>query len=414
MLSEPATDRNSPALASGTLPNRTRSNIGWLAAAFILIGLNLRPGIASLSPLLPMIETALGLSGLQMSMLTMLPVACLGLFGPFAPRLAARFGIGRSIRWLLVLLSAGLLLRVVPATATLFAGTAILGAAIGMIGVLMPVVARVGFPSRLGFMMGVYTMSLCVGAAVATGVMAPLALAIERTATAPAWSLALAFWAVPALLAMGLWWRQPATQPPAGGSARIVAVRLWRKKLAWQVTGFMAAQSSLAFVTFGWLPVILQDRGFSEVEAGGVASLSFVAQALTALLVPTLAARCRQQSLWAIGIMTAVGAGLCACMLAPVKFAPFSAVLLGLGQGGSFGLALTLIVLRTTDARIATSLSGMVQSVGSVVASLGPLLAGIMRPASGDWTHAAIAVSLIAAAAGVLGALAGRPVRITS
>jgi CP family cyanate transporter-like MFS transporter len=187
---------------------------------------------------------------------------------------------------------------------------------------------------------------------------------------------------------------------------------LLRDPLAWQVTGFMAAQSSLAFITFGWLPVILQDRGMPATEAGLVASLSIMTQTVTALSVPTLAARCRDQRLWAVGIMSVVAAGLACSILAPLQYSIWSGLLLGLGQGGSFGLALTLIVLRASDSSSAASLSGMVQSIGSVIASLGPFLAGMIRRPDGDWSGAVLPFVVIAALAALLGAKAGRPLSV--
>lgn len=54
------------------------------------------------------------------------------------------------------------------------------------------------------------------------------------------------------------------------------------------------------------------------------------------------------------------------------------AVLLGLGQGGGFSLALTLIVLRTATSRLAGKLSGLTQGGGYALAALGPLAVGVM------------------------------------
>ncbi len=170
----------------------------------------------------------------------------------------------------------------------------------------------------------------------------------------------------------------------------------------------MATLSSLAFVTFGWLPVLLQDRGLAALDAGAIASLSIMAQAATALLIPTLAARSRQQSLWAVAIMACVAAGLLGCIFAPPAALPGWGILLGLGQGGSLGLASTLIVLRTDQPQMAAAVSGMVQGIGSLIAALGPFLAGMLRDFDGSWHISAAAFTLIAGAAAAFGALAGR------
>lgn len=390
------------------LTSRTAAPAALSLVAFFLIGFNLRPGISSLAPLLPQVVRDLGLTPSGTSILTMLPILCLGLFGPFAQTFAGRFGLGKMITGLLLLLVIGLALRAIENAATFFLATAIIGTAIGMIGVLMPAVARLWFPQKIGLMMGVHTMSLCMGAASAAGLSGLIAL-LAGESVVGGWALSLSVWAIPALATTLLWTlvRQDVGSSPRSESNNTSS--LWRNPLAWQVTGFMAAQSSLAFVTFGWLPVILQDRGLKAIESGGVASLSIMAQAVSALLVPTLAVRTRQQSTWAIGIMTCVALGLLGCILAPTGLLIAFGLLLGLGQGGSFGLALTLIVLRTNQPQASATLSGMVQGIGTLIAALGPLLAGLLRNFDPTWHLAAFAFSFIAVIAMILGNFAGRP-----
>jgi CP family cyanate transporter-like MFS transporter len=60
-------------------------------------------------------------------------------------------------------------------------------------------------------------------------------------------------------------------------------------------------------------------------------------------------------------------------------------VLLGLGQGASFSLALAFFALRSPDPGHAAALSGMAQSVGYLLAAAGPILFGVLRDATGAW-----------------------------
>ena len=374
-----------------------------LAGTFILVALNLRPGISSLGALLPRIIADLRLNPIEVSLLAMLPVLCFGIFGQRAVGCSRAWGLKRSIGLLLATLAIGLALRAIPSTLTLFAGTTIAGATIGMISVLMPVVARLWFPQRIGLMMGIYTMSLCIGAAAGSGLSEPLALIF-----AGKWPLALAIWVVPAVAALLFWILRQDSFPPRQSSGT-AGVALWRIPLAWQVTGFMAMQSSLAFVTFSWLPVMLQDRGIGAVEAGGITSLSLITQAASALLVPTFAARHTSQSPWAIGIMGIVGLGYLGCIFAPHVAIVESALLLGLGQGGSFALALTFIVLRSSTPQESAALSAMTQSLGSLIASAGPFIAGYLRDIDPSWRLCGGVLAAVACLAALLGAYAGRP-----
>ena len=60
-------------------------------------------------------------------------------------------------------------------------------------------------------------------------------------------------------------------------------------------------------------------------------------------------------------------------------------VLLGLGQGACFSLALTFFALRARDPEHAAALSGMAQAVGYLLAAVGPFLFGVLRDATHAW-----------------------------
>ena len=57
----------------------------------------------------------------------------------------------------------------------------------------------------------------------------------------------------------------------------------------------------------------------------------------------------------------------------------------GIGSG-MFPLALTMIGMRSADPATVASLSAFVQSIGYVIAGLGPLLFGVLHGATGSWT----------------------------
>ena len=129
-----------------------------------------------------------------------------------------------------------------------FLGSVMAGASIGIIGVLLPGIVKRDFPQHAGTLTGVYTMALCLGAALAAGATVPLARHFDDS-----WALGLGFWLVPALIAMVVW----LPQARQGHGLHKVAYRvrgLWRDPLAWQVTLYMGLQSSLAYIVFGWLP----------------------------------------------------------------------------------------------------------------------------------------------------------------
>ncbi len=392
-----ATEKPMSLLKPATVPR------SWLLlVGLVLVALNLRPALSSMAPLLADVSRSLGLSAASAGLLTTLPVLCLGLFAPLAPMLARRFGSERVVFGILWLLALGILLRSQLGVLGLFTGSLLAGASIGIIGVLLPGIVKRDFPKQAGTMTGVYSMALCLGAALAAGASVPLSHYFDDR-----WAWGLGFWCITAVLAALVWWpqtrQQHGTRPPA------VRVRgLWRDPLAWQVTLFMGLQSSLAYIVFGWLPSILMGRGLSAVEAGLVMSGSIIVQLPSALLAPWLATRGRDQRLAVVLAMALSLLGLMGCLYAPLGGLWAWAVVLGLGQGGAFALALTLIVLRSRDAHVAANLSSMAQGVGYTVASMGPLAVGLVHGWTGSWGPVGWIFAVVGAAATVAGLGAGR------
>ena len=375
----------------------------WLLImGLILVAMNLRPALSSLSPLLSDVSASLGLSAARAGLLTTLPVLCLGLFAPLAPILARRFGAERVVLGILLTLAAGITLRSSFGETGLFAGSLIAGASIGIIGVLLPGIVKRDFARQAGAMTGVYTMALCLGAALAAGATVPLSHYFGDS-----WTIGLGFWIVPALVAALFW--LPQTGQKHGAHQVAYRVKgLLRDPLAWQVTLYMGLQSSLAYIVFGWVPSILISRGLSATEAGLALSGSIIVQLLSALTAPWLATRGKDQRLAIVVVMLLTLGGLFGCLFAPIEGLWGWAILLGLGQGGTFSLALTLIVLRSRDSHVAANLSGMAQGIGYTLASLGPLAVGVLHDWTGGWGATGWVFGVIGVGAMVAGLCAGR------
>ncbi|KHK64486.1 CynX/NimT family MFS transporter [Pseudomonas frederiksbergensis] len=375
----------------------------WLLLlGLILVALNLRPALSSMAPLLSDVSKSLGLSAAQAGLLTTLPVLCLGLFAPLAPVLARRFGAERVVLGILLTLAGGIVLRSSFGQFGLFAGSILAGASIGVIGVLLPGIVKRDFAKHAGAMTGVYTMALCLGAAMAAGATVPLSQHLGGS-----WALGLGFWVAPALLAAMFW--LPQVGQKHGAHQVAYRVRgLLRDPLAWQVTLYMGLQSSLAYIVFGWLPSILIGRGLSPTEAGLVLSGSVIVQLISSLSAPWLATRGKDQRLAIVVVMLMTLGGLFGCLYAPIDGLWGWAILLGLGQGATFSLALTLIVLRSRDAHVAANLSGMAQGFGYTLASLGPFAVGLVHDLTGGWSALGWIFGVIGLGAIIAGIGAGR------
>ncbi|MGF6176106.1 CynX/NimT family MFS transporter [Ensifer sp. 4252] len=378
-----------------------------LGASLVLIAFNLRPLFSSLSVLLPEVMRDTGLTTAGASLLTTLPVLCLGLFAPLAPKLAQRFGAERTLLGALALLALGTVLRGFGPVPLLFLSTFAAGAAIAIGNVLLPGLVKRDFADKAAIMTGLYTMALCAGAAGAAGLTLPLEHGITGS-----WSGALAIWALPAFIVLLIWTPQALGSKAQVRHSGFRVVGLWHDRLAWQVTLFMGLQSALAYCIFGWLAPILRERGFDPATAGAIVSVSIMTQVVTCLLVPSFAVRRKDQRGINVALIAAAVIALLGILFAPPSTVIFWAILQGFGQGGLIAVAMTLIVLRSPDSHVAAHLSGMAQGVGYVLAAIGPLLVGLIRDWTGSFDAAAILFVALGLGAAIMGFRAGRALHV--
>jgi CP family cyanate transporter-like MFS transporter len=373
-----------------------------LAVSLILIAFNLRTVFSSLSTVLPEVMRAFGMTPSMASVLTTLPVLCLGLFSFPTPGLARRYGAERVILGCLLAVVAGNALRGFAVPPVLFAGTFLAGAGIAMVNVLLPGLVKRDFPKNIAAMTGLYTMALCGGAATAAALTVPLSKALGG------WPQALAAWAVPALVVLGLWLPQAlSTRHDArAGGARVGS--LLGNRLAWQVTLFMGLQSAMAYIVFGWLAPILRERGLDAVTSGLVLSVSIMVQMGACLAAPALAMRGRDQRPVVLALELATIIGFIGCYALPLWSVWIWSVLLGMGQGGLLAVAMTIIILRSPDVHVAAKLSGMAQGFGYIIAATGPLLVGVLRDASGSYFEPTVLFVAFGVTSTLCGLAAGR------
>jgi MFS transporter, CP family, cyanate transporter len=382
-----------------------------LAAAMILLAANLRPAAAGVGPLLGRIQADTGLSSFGAGALTTLPVLCFGALAPLAPTLARRLGERTTVAVALAVLLLGLLVRLVPGVGFLFLGTALAGAAIAVGNVLLPVLVRGNFPHRVGLMTGLYTTSLVGFAALAAGISVPVANAFGG-----GWRPGLAIWALPAAVALAVWAPQLRRVQRAGvppGNRVAGARALVGDRVAWAVTLFFAVQSAGFYATLAWLPSVFHSHGMSTTKSGLLLSLSLVVGLIPALTLPSLAARAYDQRAFVVAVIGCIALGWLGVILAPTSAPYLWVVLLGLGQNAAFPLALTMIVLRGGSVTNTAALSTLVQTVGYLVAAMGPLVIGAVHQLTGSWTPALIVLLALLAPQLALGLAAARNRTVT-
>jgi CP family cyanate transporter-like MFS transporter len=371
------------------------------------IALNMRPGVASLGPVLPEIRQSLGLSAGQAAAMASLGVVCLGALAPLAPAAVRRWGLEVALLAAIGAIATGLIIRVTAGAVLLYGGTALACGGIAMANVLVPTLVKRDFARGADTMLGVYAMLLSASAALAAGATAPLGRLLGL-----GWRGALGAWAVPALVALLLWVprlrdrdrdrERERTLPTASGTSLLQDAR------AWQVTTFFALLSASFYGLLVWLPSILRNLGYGATEAGLLLGASVAAQAPGALLMPRLATAAANQRRHAAVATGITGAGLVGLLVAPTAAPVLWMLLVGLGQGGVLSLTFTLFLLRSRTSTQTAQLSAMVQTVGYLIAATGPLLLGTVHDLTGSWRPALGILVVLLVPQLVVGLLAGR------
>ena len=388
--------------------------------AILLAAFNLRAGISSIGPVLVQVRADTGLSSTLAGLITSIPLVCFAVVGVSAPALARRFGAEAVIGWSAGLLGLALLARVTGGTATLLVGTLLACAGIALVNVLLPVVVKTHFPTRIGIITGVYTAALAAGSATAAAVSAPLANLFG-------WHAALGAWGVLALVGAAVWVAvmrsrgglssgpadpvAPAESAESSLGGGIPLSHLVRQPMVWALAVFFGTQAVLAYVQMGWLPTIFSDAGFSAGESGLLLSVSILAGVPVAFLAPALAARRADQRPWTVGLTLVSMAGVTGLLLAPAQGAWLWAVMLGIGSG-TFPLVLSLFGLKTRSPSSTAAVSAFGQSVGYLIAAVGPFGFGLLHDARGGWSLPLTGVLVVLTVQVLAGAVAGRPVII--
>lgn len=348
----------------------------------LLAAVNLRTAVTSVGPLLDTLQLSIGLDPAEAGVLTTLPVLAFAGLGALTPKLARRYGEQRVLTAALTCMTFGLAGRALVHTSWGFLGLSVPALAGGATGnVLLPVVVKRSFPTRIGSMTAAYTTVMAVGTTLAAAVSVPIA----RLPGHLDWRLGLGVWAVPAALAAACWTPRAVTERRSATRATPHnTISLWRSPTAWALAALFAAQSVQAYVAFGWFAQYFQDLGASATHAGLLVALLSAVQIPISLLIPTITARLSSQRGLVLFLSACYMAAYLGMVLAPHHGDWVWVTLAGIG-GGAFPLVLTLIGLRSRTPTATRALSAFTQSVGYLAAGGGPLLVGVLHDLFGGW-----------------------------
>ena len=266
----------------------TSASAPFLVGLF-LVALNLRPAIASVSPVLETIRQDLGLGRALLGLLTTIPVLCMSVFALVAPRIAGRIGAERAVLWSVILIGTAVAGRLAAGQpGVLFVTTLVAGVGIALAQSLLPAIVKGWFPDRAALVTGLYTVGMMSGLALSALATVP----IERT-LGGFWPGALAAWSLLAAVATAFWLpltSQARSATRLEGAHRRASLP-WRSGRAWSVALFFGAESCLFFSSLTWIAPLYVEQGLDEGRAGLLLAVFALVRVPSAFLFPALADR---------------------------------------------------------------------------------------------------------------------------
>ncbi|MFD4836620.1 MFS transporter [Achromobacter sp. NPDC058515] len=356
----------------------------WQVFAIILVGLNLRPVLASVPPLLDLVQAATRMSDTAAGLLTALPVFVMGLGALGAAPLRRAMSEQQGVAAGLALIMAATAARLWAGQTSLMLATGIAaGLGIAATQALLPSFIKVRFGAASSGIMGIYSTAIMGGAAVAS-------VASPVMAGHAGWLRAMAAWAWPAALALACWLAATrvssssvhAAKPAMAGAARTARSRVWL------LAAFFGLGTGAYTLVLAWLPPYYTALGWTPLAAGQLLGGVTAAEILAGLLVSGFIGRLPDRR---PALAVAIGAlflGLAGWIAAPAALAWPAAVLAGLGIGALFPLSLIVTMDHASTPAEAGRLASFVQGVGYLIAALFPFAAGLIRQHLADLTPA--------------------------
>lgn len=362
----------------------------------VLIGINMRPLLTSIGPLLPQLQHATGMSFTLVSLLTALPVIAMGVLALAGGWINRHVSENRSIALSLLAIGIGALLRELAPQSGLLLSSALLGGiGIGVIQAIIPSVIKRLFHHRTPQVMGLWSAALMGGGGLGAAITPWLA---QHSALL---HHALAWWALPALAALIGWLPLCKMLPaaPVAASAQ-VAPAVFRHHRAWTLGLYFGLINGGYASLIAWLPPYYMQLGHSAQFSGTLLALMTVGQTAGALVLPMLARHEDRRKLLMLALALQLF-GFCGFIWLPQQWPLLWAVSCGVGLGGAFPLCLVLALDHSPQPAVAARLVAFMQGIGFIIAGLSPWLSGLLRSLSGnyqlDWEFHAICVFILMA-----------------
>lgn len=369
----------------------------WSIFALFMISMNLRASITSISPVLENIRTDLHMSSMSMSLLTALPVFCMGIFAPVAGKLSERFGLELTIALSILLIGVATALRLVASIPFLLLSTAVFaGIGIAVAGPLISGYIKKNFPASSSSMIGIYSAGMGIGASLSAGFVVPVMHAFHNS-----WNNALAIWALFALIGIIGWLPIIKTARQQKGTEEkpiMQKSRLpWENRYAWLLTIIFGLQSGIYYSLATWLAPKVQENGYSATYAATAVTVFSITQMIASFIIPMLINNRSNRKPWIMLCALFSFVGIILLMIGDIP-PIITAALLGIGAGGLFPITMILPLDATSTPKDASQWTAMIQFGGYMLSGFIPIFVGAVKDITHTYNIAFLALLFILAA----------------
>lgn len=391
-----------------------------VAVLAIILGIALvvRAPFIAVAPIVTELGGIFNLDATQLGLLTGLPVICFAILTPLASTLIGRVGANFATTLMILGCTLGIIIRSIGDVGSLYLGNLILGSAIAVGNLLIPVLIRRDMPpGKTAVGTAFYSSMANCGSMLCTAMTVPLSDAFG-------WQVSLGVWGVVSAVALIAWvilaspaatlrpvimqpdvetGTMPIVTEPAAAAALAEAEGGRRRKRAKPVysrdirrltlllTLAFTGQSITYYGVSAWLPTIIADLGaVDRVTAGNGASVFQFTGIVGAIVVPLLIRRLSrtQLGIMMITFWSTIPLGF---LFAPDLWLVWS-FCAGVAQGGAFTLIFSMLIEMARGDDHARRASMVLHWVAYIFSSMAAPACGMLLDLTGGWTAALLLI----------------------
>lgn len=375
-----------------------RINERWgVIIAIVFIASTLRAPLTSVGPVIEEIKQVMEIDNSVAGILTTIPLIIFAIVSPLVSKVTSRLTMSCTIFYSTLLLIVALFLRIAGDFNLFIIGTLLLGIAIAFGNVVLPSYVKWYFPMQIGLATGIYSGTMNFTAGLGGGLSFPLS-----EISPIGFRLSLSFWIIFGVIALLLWIPKARTgakleQATVDQSKLKTSkkVNIVKSKLAWMVALTMGFQSMVFYTMVAWVPSILIDRGLEPTTAGYLLMLNQFSQVPMTFIFPIVASKLKDQRILVVIITILFLIGFSLFFTQSLVLLIIGIVIAGLAMGACFSLCMTFFSIRANTSEGSISLSGFGQSVGYLIAAIGPFLIGYLYDATGSWNSGVVALIIM-------------------